>query len=130
MHVLIDGMNVIGSRADGWWRDREGAMRALVADLADLCAETGDEMTVVLDTRPFELPEPGASGPNVVFASGSRGAADDEIVRIVREAAEPHSFLVVTSDAALRERVGEYGAEAESSGAFRRRLDERSDRGG
>ena len=42
---LVDGMNVIGSRPDGWWRDRRGAMRRLVEDLARL---EGD-VTVVLD---------------------------------------------------------------------------------
>jgi predicted RNA-binding protein with PIN domain len=129
MYLLIDGMNVIGSRADGWWRDREGAMRALIAELADLGVETGEKMTVVLDSRPFEPPETDGSGPKVVFAWGSRGAGDDEIVRIVREASEPRSFRVVTSDAALRERVGEHGAEVESSGAFRRRLDQRRRQG-
>ena len=24
MHWLVDGMNVIGSRPTGWWRDRTG----------------------------------------------------------------------------------------------------------
>ena len=28
---LVDGMNVIGSKPDGWWRDRTGAMRRLLA---------------------------------------------------------------------------------------------------
>ena len=30
MRWFIDAMNVIGSRPDGWWRDRDGAMRRLV----------------------------------------------------------------------------------------------------
>ena len=30
---LVDGMNVIGSRPTGWWRDRPRAMRELVKDL-------------------------------------------------------------------------------------------------
>ena len=30
-HLVVDGMNVIGSRPDGWWRDRAGASRRLHA---------------------------------------------------------------------------------------------------
>ena len=29
LHVIVDGANVVGSRPDGWWRDREGAARRL-----------------------------------------------------------------------------------------------------
>ena len=35
---LIDGNNVMGSRPDGWWRDRRGAARALVGELAAFAA--------------------------------------------------------------------------------------------
>ncbi|WP_261570619.1 hypothetical protein [Frankia gtarii] len=31
---VVDGANVIGSRADGWWRDRPGAARRLLADIS------------------------------------------------------------------------------------------------
>ncbi len=31
---IVDGMNVIGSRPDGWWRDRAAARRRLVGELA------------------------------------------------------------------------------------------------
>ena len=34
--LIVDGMNVIGSRPDGWWRDRPGAMRRLVEKLEDV----------------------------------------------------------------------------------------------
>ena len=30
MGLFVDAMNVIGSRPDGWWKDRAGAMRRLV----------------------------------------------------------------------------------------------------
>ena len=33
MTLFVDAMNVIGSRPDGWWRDREGAMRRLVSEI-------------------------------------------------------------------------------------------------
>ena len=38
---LIDGNNVMGSRPDGWWRDRAGAAPALVAELAGFAAREG-----------------------------------------------------------------------------------------
>src|SRR5690242_20378972 len=63
---IVDGMNVIGSRPDGWWRDRPAAMRALAERLGAYAAETGDEVTVVFDGKPFELE---AEGVRVVFAS-------------------------------------------------------------
>jgi 8-oxo-dGTP diphosphatase len=36
--VIVDGANVMGSRADGWWRDRAGAMARLYGELAPLAA--------------------------------------------------------------------------------------------
>jgi hypothetical protein len=30
MHRVVDAMNVIGSRPDGWWRDRGRATRRLI----------------------------------------------------------------------------------------------------
>jgi predicted RNA-binding protein with PIN domain len=112
---IVDGMNVIGSRPDGWWRDRPGAMRALADQLARWAA--GREVTLIFDGRPFDLdPE----GVNVVFAS-RRGpnAADDDIVRMVEADQGPGSLCVVTSDHELARRVRELGAEVVSSGAFR-----------
>ena len=38
---IVDGMNVIGSRPDGWWRDRRGAMRRLVEELGALARASG-----------------------------------------------------------------------------------------
>ena len=32
-HVFVDGNNVMGSRPDGWWRDRSAAARRLIAEL-------------------------------------------------------------------------------------------------
>ncbi|MCU1649137.1 MAG: hypothetical protein JWQ60_286 [Pseudonocardia sp.] len=34
MELLVDAANVIGSRPDGWWRDRPGAAARLLATLA------------------------------------------------------------------------------------------------
>ena len=34
--IVVDAANVIGSRPDGWWRDRPGAARRLLTKLAVL----------------------------------------------------------------------------------------------
>jgi predicted RNA-binding protein with PIN domain len=119
---IVDGMNVIGSRPDGWWRDRRGAMRRLVEELGSLVRVSSEPVTVVLDGRAFDLD----GGPvEVRFASRpGPGAADDDIAAIVAADAQPGDLRVVTSDAALGARVREHGAEVEGAGAFRRRLDE------
>jgi len=121
MRLLIDGMNVIGSRPDRWWRDRQGAMRRLVAALGDYAAATGDEITVVLDARPFDVGV--ARGVAVEFAPGGRNAGDDEIVRIVERDASPATLHVVTSDRELAARVGALGAHVTPAGKLRGDLD-------
>jgi predicted RNA-binding protein with PIN domain len=115
---LVDGMNLIGSRPDGWWRDRPRAMRELVEELRGL----GEPVTVVFDGRPFDM---AGSGPvEVRFASRrGRNAADDDIARLVGDADEPREWRVVTSDRDLGERVRARGARVVGVGAFRKRLE-------
>jgi predicted RNA-binding protein with PIN domain len=124
--LVVDAMNVIGSRPTGWWRDRAGATRRLVGSLRALAAaEEGLEVTVVVDGRPVEgLPE-GEHGPLLVLYAARRGpdAADDRIVELVAADAEPSSLRIVTSDRALRERVRALGADVAGAGALLRRLD-------
>jgi hypothetical protein len=115
---LVDGMNVIGSRPDGWWHDRRGAMVALVHALGEL----GEPATVVFDGRPFDAPY--VPGVEVLFAErGGRNAADDRIAALVESDTEPAELLVVTSDRDLAARVEAAGAGVEGAGSFRRRLD-------
>ena len=115
---VVDASNVIGSRPDGWWRDRAGAARRLVAELDAFAAATGDPVVVVLDGGE----PPAAERAEVVVASRrGRDAADDEIVALL-EARGAAGARVVTSDAELARRVRALGAEVEGAGAFRRRL--------
>ena len=114
-------MNVIGSRPDRWWRDRKAAMRGLVAALAGHARETGDEVTVVLDSQPFDAGP--ADAVTIRFAPGGRNAGDDEIVRIVEHDPSPATLVVVTSDKELSARVATHGARAIGAGEFRARLD-------
>jgi predicted RNA-binding protein with PIN domain len=120
--VIVDAMNVIGSRPTGWWRDRRGAMRSLVEELARHALSTGDEVIAVLDSEPFDLPAE-AESIDVRFAPGGPDAADDVIVDIVADQAHPESVVVATSDRRLVARVSVLGAETTSAGAFRRALD-------
>ena len=116
MRLIVDGMNVIGSRPDGWWRDRRGAMKRLVGELEAL----DEPVTVVLDGKPFDI---ASDRVDVRFAS-RRGpnAADDDIARLVADDPDPASLTVVTSDAELEQRVREHGANVQGAGTFRRRL--------
>ena len=119
---LIDGMNVIGSRPSGWWRDRRGAMRSLSEELGELARELGDDLTVIFDGRPFELDA--TEGVRVEFAT-RRGpnAADDDIAALVEGDSDPAGLTVVTSDRTLAERVRRAGAAVVGAGEFRRKLD-------
>jgi predicted RNA-binding protein with PIN domain len=122
MRWLVDGMNVVGSRPDGWWRDRRAAMRRLAESLAAFAAETGEPLTVVFDGRPFDLSAPPAE---VKFASGrGRDAADHDIAALAEADPDPRSLRVVTSDRELARRVEAAGAGVVGSGPFRKRLDE------
>lgn len=115
MRWIVDASNVIGSRPDGWWRDRAGATRRLIAALEAF----GEPVTVVLDA-PVELDDPGVEV--VVARRRGRNAADDEIVRLLEAAEEPSELRVVTSDRELADRARALGAEVEGAGRFRDRL--------
>lgn len=118
--IVVDVANVMGSRPDGWWRDRAGAAARLHARIARLAASNH----VVLPDEPSDaapgfvlvlegaaraaadrLP-PGEPGEvRVVQASGS---GDDTIVAVVREL--PGRRVVVTADRELRARCVAAGA--------------------
>ena len=52
MRWIVDGMNVIGSRPDGWWRDRHAAMVHLVDRLERWAAADGEDVVVVFEQPP------------------------------------------------------------------------------
>jgi hypothetical protein len=113
MRLIVDAANVVGSRPDGWWRDRLGAARRLRDALAPVAADGLPGLpgplpvTLVVEGRAGPLAqEPAPAGVTVVAASGS---GDDEIVSQVRATTDPTT--VVTADRALRERVRAMGAE-------------------
>ena len=124
---IVDGMNVIGSRPTGWWRDRPGAARRLVEQLTALAEASGDELTVVFDGRPARSGPPEAPEGALlrVLYARRRGpnAADERIAELVAADAEPASLTVVTSDRALRREVERLGGHVVGAGTLLRRLE-------
>jgi len=119
---LVDGMNVIGTRPDKWWRDRDGAMLKLVDQLERWAAEEGEDVTVVFERQPS--PPIRSSVIDVKHAPKPKSnAADDEIVRLLKADPQPHAVRVVTSDRALTERAHAAGATVEGANAFRSRME-------
>lgn len=115
-------MNVIGSRPDGWWKDRRVAMDRLVRQLEQWAPSQGERVTVV-----FEKPlSPPLESSVIEIAQAPRGgadSADDEIVRLVCADERPHEITVVTSDIRLTERVRALGAAAHPAAGFRRLIE-------
>jgi hypothetical protein len=107
--LLLDAANVVGSRPDGWWRDRPGAARTLVARLRRSVVDgtlTGP-VVVVLEGRAKQGVEEGsADGVEVVHAPGH---GDDTLVAVAAECDEP--VVLVSADRELAERVRRSGAD-------------------
>jgi predicted RNA-binding protein with PIN domain len=109
MRWIVDAMNVIGSRPDGWWRDRPQAMTTLVERLELWASDQGEDVTVVFE-RPLS---PAIESSVITVAHAPRAAAnsaDDEIVRMVAAADDPQNIRVATSDRTLSQRVRAAGA--------------------
>ena len=123
MRLVVDGMNVIGSRPTGWWRDRPGAMRDLTGELVAYAEATGDRVIVIFDGATFDLD--GSDRVEVRFATRSgQNAADDDIAALVEADDDPAGLTIVTSDAGLAARVRSAGGAVTGAGAFRQRLEE------
>jgi len=118
MRWIVDAMNVIGSRPDGWWRNRQGAMAALVHHLERWAATERQQVTVV-----FERPTPKVCESAVIRVahapSAASNSADDEIMRLIEADDHPGHITVVTSDATLAKRVRDAGASVHPARTFR-----------
>ena len=110
--LLVDVANTVGSRPDGWWRDRAGATSRLLARLARLPGAelTGPDgapvavtaLVAVVEGRARDVPAP--AGLRVVRAEGS---GDDALVSAASASvgAAAAGLLVVTADRELRRRL-------------------------
>ena len=122
MRWIIDGMNVIGTRPDAWWKDRDAAMLRLVDMLERWVAGTGEHVTVVFERAPF--PAIRSTVVDVRHAPKPKpNAADDEIMRLLEVDPDPGSVRVVTSDRWLSDRASATGATVEGAQSFRSRIE-------
>jgi hypothetical protein len=127
-HVVVDGANVVGSRPDGWWRDRAGAAQRLAARLAvalDGAAPDGADPDGDGDPLARALGVSGDVTLHLVLEGAARGAdpvphprlrlvraerdGDGAIVALTRDLGG-NGVLVVTADRGLRDRVHALGA--------------------
>jgi predicted RNA-binding protein with PIN domain len=119
---IVDGMNVIGSRPDGWWKDRDGAIVALVQRLDRWASIRGEPVMVVFERAP-RTPITSSVIEIAYAPRAAANSADDEIVRRIQSDARPDDIQVVTSDNALRDRVARLGATVHPAGSFRDLID-------
>jgi hypothetical protein len=124
--LVVDAANVVGSRPDGWWKDRPGAATRLLERLAALAAAGASVDPVGAGPLPVVRRWPrivvvlegearaAADAPGLEVARAT-GSGDDEIVA---QAARfgGSSVTVVTADRGLIERVTALGAETTGPG--------------
>jgi hypothetical protein len=106
--LVVDGANVVGSRPDGWWKDRAGAARRLHEQL--MVADTAyDEVVLVLEGAAKGGVKAGRDAH--VTTVHARGSGDDTIVAEAKAASERGSKVVVVSaDRVLQARVARWTA--------------------
>jgi 8-oxo-dGTP diphosphatase len=119
--IVVDVANVMGSRPDGWWRDRPGAAVRLHAELAALAARGRPVLPDDTEPEAFVMVLEGATkaaaarinaaqdDANPVRVVQADGSGDDAIVALVRELSGRR--VVVTADRELRRRCEAAGAE-------------------
>ena len=112
--LLVDIANVMGSRPDGWWRDRAGAATRLLNGLAPLNGAevthpSGLESVRITEVRAVvEGAAKRAEGPEAVSVLRADRDGDSEIVEEAsRLTASGTIPLVVTADRGLRSRLPE-----------------------
>ncbi len=108
-HVLVvDGANVVGSRPDGWWRDRAGAAARLSAALHEAALEV-DRVVLVLEGRARAGVPAGID--RSVQTVHAEADGDSTIVQLTADAlAAGLACEVVTADRALSAEVKRLGA--------------------
>lgn len=133
--IIVDAANVMGSRPDGWWKDRAGAARRL-RDQLDVLAADGmtalpesvhapalelwfPEIVLVVEGAARSVAAAHAEGPRrdepgsgsaggQVRVIAARGSGDDTIAEVAAELRGRR--LVVTADRELRARCEAAGA--------------------
>jgi predicted RNA-binding protein with PIN domain len=112
--LVVDGANVVGSRPDGWWRDRAGAAARLHGRLA--VADTSyDEIVLVLEGQAKGGVPRGRDGHLRTVHAPKDG--DSAITLEARTASERgDDVVVITADRTLGQRVEALGCRTMSPG--------------
>jgi hypothetical protein len=111
--LVVDVANVMGSRPDGWWKDRAGAAARLLAPMPSLVgrAVTAPDGSVVVLERIVAVVEGQAKGvaaPDGIELVRAPADGDSAIAAAARESdAAAERVLVVTADRGLRARLPE-----------------------
>ena len=122
MRRVVDAMNVIGSRPDGWWRDRARAIERLVGQVDRWAEHRQERVTVMLEHEPRERP-PTERVEIACASAAGRDAADREIFARLPGWLAEDEVVVVTSDRDLKAKAEAAGAEVMPSRPFRAELD-------
>jgi hypothetical protein len=114
--IIVDCANVMGARADGWWRDRSAAAARLRDDLGRLATgsvtepgRTGQDPPDIVLVVEGAARGIGSAG-TAVRVVDAVGSADDAITALVSAAGPDTRCLVVTADRELRGRCEAAGA--------------------
>ena len=124
--LVVDAANVIGARGrgDGWWRDRAGATRRLLAALGPLRSLAPAQLPPGVDAGPLDAVLPrvivvveGAARaaardatPEPIGVVSAPGSGDDTLVEVATNAAKSATTVVITADRGLRARLDRVGA--------------------
>ena len=112
--LVVDGANVVGSRPDGWWKDRAGAARRLHERL--LVADTSyDDIVLVLEGAAKGGVRAGRDG-HVQTVHAPRDGDAMIVEQASLAAGRGSTVTVVTADRFLRARVEGVGARAMGPG--------------
>lgn len=110
--LIVDAANVVGSRPNGWWRDRAKAAADLCRDVVSAVEDgrLAAPVVVVLEGQARDgAAEGNTDGVRIVHA---RGSGDDTIVNlVVQGVADGHEVTVATADRQLRVRTQEAGGD-------------------
>jgi hypothetical protein len=109
--LLVDVANTVGSRPDGWWRDRAGATARMLDRLArlpgrELAGPDGGPVPVTAVVAVVEGQARDVEAPAGVRVVRAAGSGDDALAAVAAELADgDDDLLVVTADRGLRDRL-------------------------
>src|SRR4051794_15830794 len=109
--LVVDAANTVGSRPDGWWRDRAGATTRLLDRLAtllgtDLAGPDGGRVSVTALVAVVEGQARDVEAPPGVRLVRAERSGDDALAAVAAELIDgDDDLLVVTADRGLRDRL-------------------------